>query len=76
MGTSISVIGLLVAAVVFIIVVWKGLDVFSSTILASFIIIATSWMNWWEALQNYAAGYTAFISSQIFLLVIGAVLVN
>lgn len=73
MGTSISVIGLLVAAVVFIIVVWKGLDVFSSTILASFIIIATSWMNWWEALQNYAAGYTGFISSQIFLLVIGAV---
>lgn len=73
MSTTLSVIGLLAAAVIFIIVVWKGLDVFTSTILVSFIIIATSWMNWWEALQSYAAGYTGFIGSQIFLLVIGAV---
>lgn len=73
MGTAVSVIGLLVAAVVFIVVVWKGLDVFSSTILASFIIILTSWMNWWTSLQTYASGYCAFIASQIFVLVIGAV---
>ncbi len=73
MASTISVIGLLIAAVVFIVVVWKGLDVFTSTILVSFIIILTSWMNWWEALQNYAAGYTGFIGSQIFVLVIGAV---
>lgn len=73
MATTLSVIGLLAAAVIFIIVVWKGLDVFTSTILVSFIIIATSWMNWWEALTNYAAGYTGFIGSQIFVLVIGAV---
>ncbi len=73
MASTISVIGLLVAAVVFIIVVWKGLDVFTSTILVSFIIILTSWMNWWDALSSYASGYTGFISSQIFVLVIGAV---
>lgn len=73
MGTTLSVIGLLIAAVVFIIVVWKGLDIFSSTILVSFIIILTSWMNWWGALQNYVAGYTGFIGSQIFVLVMGAV---
>ena len=35
METIISVIGLLVAAVVFIVVIWKGLDVFTSTILVS-----------------------------------------
>lgn len=73
MASTISVLGLLAAAVIFIVVVWKGLDVFTSTILVSFIIIATSWMNWWEALTNYAAGYTGFIGSQIFVLVIGAV---
>ena len=48
MATAISVIGLLVAAVIFVIAVWKGLDVFTSTILVSFIIILTSWMNWWD----------------------------
>jgi H+/gluconate symporter-like permease len=73
MATTISVIGLLLAAVLFIVVVWKGLDVFTSTILVSFIIIITSWMNWWEALTSYASGYTGFIGSQIFVLVIGAV---
>lgn len=73
MATTLSVIGLLIAAVVFIIVVWKGLDVFTSTILASFIIIITSWMNWWDSLTFYAQGYTGFIGSQIFVLVIGAV---
>ena len=46
MGTIISLIGLLAAAVIFIVVIWKGLDVFTSTILVSFIIILTSWMNW------------------------------
>lgn len=73
MATTISVIGLLAAAALFIVVVWKGLDIFTSTILVSFIIIITSWMNWWDALGNYATGYTAFISSQLFVLVIGAV---
>ncbi|MCQ2492369.1 MAG: GntP family permease [Lachnospiraceae bacterium] len=71
--TALSVIGLLIAAVLFIVVVWKGLDVFTSTILVSFIIILTSTMNWWGSLQAYAAGYTGFIGSQIFVLVIGAV---
>ncbi len=73
MNATISVIGLLIAAILFIVVVWKGLDVFTSTILVSFIIIATSWMNWWEAFTSYAGGYTGFIGSQIFVLVIGAV---
>lgn len=73
MVTAISVIGLLIAAVVFIVVVWKGLDVFSSTVLASFIIIITSWMNWWDSLTYYVQGYIGFIGSQIFVLVIGAV---
>lgn len=73
MSTVISVIGLLAAAVIFIIIVWKGLDIFTSTILVSFIIILTSWMEWWGALTNYISGYTAFISSQLFVLVIGAV---
>ena len=45
MATAISVIGLLVAAVIFVIAVWKGLDVFTSTILVSFIIILTSWID-------------------------------
>ena len=54
METIISVIGLLVAAVVFIVVIWKGMDVFTSTILVSFIIILTSWMQWWDALTAYA----------------------
>ena len=50
MSTAISVIGLLAAAVIFVIAIWKGLDVFTSTILVSFIIILTSWMNWWVTL--------------------------
>lgn len=73
MATTISVLGLLVAAIVFIVVVWKGLDVFTSTILVSFIIILTSGLKWWDALQTYAQGYCGFIASQIFVLVIGAV---
>ena len=73
METIISVIGLLVAAVVFIVVIWKGLDVFTSTILVSFIIIITSWMQWWDALTAYADGYIGFIGSNLFVLVIGAV---
>ncbi len=73
MASIISVIGLLIAAAVFIVVVWKGLDVFTSTILVSFIIIITSWLNWWDALTDYASGYCGFIASQIFVLVIGAV---
>ena len=71
--TTLSVIGLLAAAIIFIVVVWKGMDVFTSTILVSFIIIVTSTMNWWDALANYASGYCGFIASQIFVLVIGAV---
>lgn len=35
MSTAISVIGLLAAAVIFVIAIWKGLDVFTSTILVS-----------------------------------------
>lgn len=73
METIISVIGLLVAAVVFIVVIWKGLDVFTSTILVSFIIILTSWMQWWDALTAYADGYIGFIGNNLFVLVIGAV---
>lgn len=73
METIISVIGLLVAVVVFIVVIWKGLDVFTSTILVSFIIIITSWMQWWDALTAYADGYIGFIGSNLFVLVIGAV---
>lgn len=74
METIISVIGLLVAAVVFIVVIWKGLDVFTSTILVSFIIILTSWMQWWNALTAYVDGYIGFIGNNLFVLVIGAVL--
>ena len=47
MATTISVIGLLLAAVIFVIIVWKGVDVFTSTILVSFIIILTSRLDWW-----------------------------
>ena len=39
MATTISVIGLLLAAIIFVVAIWKGLDVFTSTILVSFIII-------------------------------------
>ena len=73
MATAISVIGLLVAAVIFVIAVWKGLDVFTSTILVSFIIILTSWMDWWDSLTLYASGYVGFIQNNVFVLVIGAV---
>ena len=73
METIISVLGLLVAAVVFIVVIWRGLDVFTSTILVSFIIILTSWMKWWDALSSYASGYVGFVQSNLFVLVIGAV---
>ena len=73
METIISVIGLLVAAAVFIVVIWKGLDVFTSTILVSFIIILTSWMQWWDALTAYVDGYIGFIGNNLFVLVIGAV---
>ena len=32
MATTISVIGLLLAAIIFVVAIWKGLDVFTSTI--------------------------------------------
>ncbi len=51
----------------------KGLDVFTSTILVSFIIILTSWMDWWTSLSSYAEGYVGFIQNNVFVLVIGAV---
>ena len=70
MTTAISVIGLLVAAVVFVVVIWRGLDVFTSTILVSFIIILTSWMNWWDSLTSYASGYVGFIQNNVILLLI------
>ena len=68
MSTAISVIGLLAAAVIFVIAIWKGLDVFTSTILVSFIIILTSWMNWWDSLTLYATGYVGFIQNNVFVL--------
>ena len=73
MATTISVIGLLLAAVIFVIVVWKGVDVFTSTILVSFIIILTSRLDWWSALGSYADGYVGFVKGNLFVLVIGAV---
>ncbi len=73
MSTAISVIGLLFAAVIFVVAIWKGLDVFTSTILVSFIIILTSWMSWWDSLSLYAQGYVGFIQNNVFVLVIGAV---
>lgn len=73
MASAISVIGLLAAAVIFVVAIWKGLDVFTSTILVSFIIIITSWMNWWDSLTLYASGYVGFIQNNVFVLVIGAV---
>ena len=73
MATTISVIGLLLAAIIFVVAIWKGLDVFTSTILVSFIIILTSWMDWWTSLSSYAEGYVGFIQNNVFVLVIGAV---
>lgn len=73
MATTISVIGLLLAAVIFVIIVWKGVDVFTSTILVSFIIILTSRLDWWSALGFYAKGYVGFVEGNLFVLVIGAV---
>lgn len=73
MATTISVIGLLLAAIIFVVAIWKGLDVFTSTILVSFIIILTSWMDWWTSLISYAEGYVGFIQNNVFVLVIGAV---
>ncbi len=73
MASAISVIGLLAAAVIFVVAIWKGLDVFTSTILVSFIIIITSWMSWWDSLTLYASGYVGFIQNNVFVLVIGAV---
>ena len=70
MATTISVIGLLLAAIIFVVAIWKGLDVFTSTILVSFIIILTSW---WTSLSSYAEGYVGFIQNNVFVLVIGAV---
>ena len=61
MSTAISVIGLLAAAVIFVIAIWKGLDVFTSTILVSFIIILTSWMNWWDSLTLYDSFRTMYL---------------
>ena len=74
MATTISVIGLLLAAIIFVVAIWKGLDVFTSTILVSFIIILTSWMDWWTSLSSYAEGYVGFIQNNVFVLVIGDVL--
>ena len=73
MATTTSVIGLLLAAVIFVVVVWKGVDVFTSTILVSFIIILTSRLDWWDALGSYAEGYVGFIQGNLFVLVTGAV---
>ena len=73
MATTISVIGLLLAAIIFVVAIWKGLDVFTSTILVSFIIIMTSWMDWWTSLSSYAEGYVGFIQNNVFVLVIRAV---
>ena len=73
MATTISVIGLLLAAIIFVVAIWKGLDVFTSTILVSFIIILTSWMDWWTSLSSYVEGYVGFIQNNVFVLVIGAV---
>ena len=41
--------------------------------LVSFIIILTSWMDWWDSLTLYASGYVGFIQNNVFVLVIGAV---
>lgn len=73
MSTAISLIGLLVAAVLFIVVIWKGLDTFTSTILVSLIVIFTSGLDWWEGLNSYLAGYAGFLTNQILVLVIGSV---
>lgn len=73
MSTAISLIGLLVAAVLFIVVIWKGLDTFTSTILVSLIVIFTSGLDWWEGLNSYLTGYAGFLTSQILVLVIGSV---
>lgn len=73
MNTTLSLIGLLIAAVLFIVVIWKGLDTFTSTILVSLIVIFTSGLDWWQGLQSYISGYTGFLGSQIFVLVIGSV---
>ncbi len=67
MATTISVIGLLLAAIIFIVAIWKGLDVFTSTILVSFIIILTSWMDWWTSLSSYAEGVCRIYSEQCIL---------
>ena len=73
MATTISVIGLLLAAIIFVVAIRKGLHVFTSTILVTIIIILTSWMDWWTSLSSYAEGYVGFIQNNVFVLVIGAV---
>ena len=73
MATAISVIGLLVAAVIFVIAVWKGLDVF-----IDHSGIVYHYFNKLDGLVGfpftlYASGYVGFIQNNVFVLVIGAV---
>lgn len=69
-----SGIGLLIAVVLFIVMIVKGIDMVTSTVVTAAIILVTSGLDFWEGLlTTFSAGAGSFCTSWFIILALGGI---
>lgn len=69
-----SGIGLLIAIILFILMIVKGVDMITSTVVTAAIILVTSGLDFWDGILNvFAAGAGGFCTSWFIILALGGI---
>lgn len=69
-----SGIGLLIAIILFILMIVKGVDMITSTVVTASIILVTSGLDFWDGILNvFAAGAGGFCTSWFIILALGGI---
>lgn len=74
MTSTMSTIGLVVAIVLLVIMIIKGIDMISATVITSCIILVTSGLDFWPGLlETFSGGAGSFVTSWFLILGLGGV---
>ncbi len=74
MGASLSIIGILVALGVLMFLIFKGVNIFISAIIASIIVAVTGGLEIYMAIkENYLSGFVGFFKSYFLIFAVGAI---
>ena len=72
-----SAIGLIIAIALLIVMIVKGVDMITASVVTAAIILVTSGLDFWEGLlKTFSEGAGSFCSSWFLILALGGILVN